>query len=276
VTGDVAVVVTVRNEATNLPALLDSLVGQDGLAQVIVVDAMSTDGSADVVRGYADRLPITLVEQPCGRGEGRNIGVANATAALIAFTDGDCVADAQWTRRLRLSWAGNPERVVAGRTVLTGYGPFTSLHRVELPHKGQDTTWPSCNLAYPKALLDKLGGFDPSFVTAEDIDLNYRAVSAGAHIVHDAYAVVYARARSSVAGFLRQAYWNGYGRKQLTRKHGRLWKDYSLRRLAVPRGAFPWSLLRMASGLVGYLDAKLGRPPPPNPARVPQTPAKPL
>ncbi len=252
----------VRNEARNLPALLDSLTKQAQLHQVVVVDAMSTDGSADVARGYAGRLPVEVIQRPCSRGAGRNIGIAAATAPLVAFTDGDCIAHPDWTASLAKAWGGDPARVVAGRTILTGYGPFTSLHRVELPHQGQDTTWPSCNLAYPKDLLDRLGGFDAGFVTAEDIDLNYRAVSSGAEIVHEPEAVIYARARETMGGFLRQAYWNGYGRKQLTRKHGRLWKDYSLRRLATLRGAFPWNLLRMGSGLVGYLDAKLGRVPP--------------
>ncbi len=255
-------VVTVRNEAANLPKLLDSLAVQSALREVIVVDAMSTDGSDAVARGYAGRLPMTVIRQACGRGEGRNIGIAAATADLVAFTDGDCVAHPDWTTRLWHAWGGDPGVVVAGKTVLTGYGPFTRLHRVELPHRGQDTTWPSCNLAYPKALLERLGGFDAAFVTAEDIDLNYRAVSAGARIVHAPDAIVYAQARESLSGFMRQAYWNGYGRKQLTRKHGRLWKDYSFRRLATLQGGSPWAMLRMGAGLVGYLDAKLGRKPP--------------
>lgn len=261
-TGAVSVVVTVRNEAENLPRLLESLVQQSSLREVVIVDAMSTDGSADVANAWRGRLPTTVIRQACGRGEGRNIGVAAARGGLVAFTDGDCVAHPQWTSRLAATWAGDNGRVVAGRTVLTGYAPFTRLHRVELPHRGQDTTWPSCNLAYPKALLEQLGGFDAGFVTAEDIDLNYRAVSAGAKIVHDAQAIVYARARQSFGGFLRQAYWNGYGRKQLTRKHGRLWKDYSFRSLATFQGGSPFAILRMGAGLVGYLDAKMGRPPP--------------
>ncbi|HEX2066278.1 MAG TPA: glycosyltransferase family 2 protein, partial [Candidatus Thermoplasmatota archaeon] len=157
-------------------------------------------------------------------------------------------------------------RLLAGRTVLTGYWAFTKLHRVELPHLGQDTTWPSCNLAYPRALFERIGGFDPAFVTAEDIDLNFRAVAAGARIVHVPEAIVYARARDSIGGFLRQAYWNGYGRKQLTQKHGGLWREYSLRRLARMQGGSAWGALRLGAGLIGYLDAKRGRRPPAHPA----------
>jgi glycosyltransferase involved in cell wall biosynthesis len=259
----VSVVVTVRNEAANLRHLLDSLVPQRHLREVIVVDAMSADGTAEVARMYTGRLPgLQVIQRACRRGEGRNIGAAAATGALLAFTDGDCIANPFWTQELVEAWGGVPDRVVAGRTILMGYWAFTKLHRVELPHRGQDTTWPSANLAYPKALFDRLGGFDASFITAEDIDLNFRAVASGAGIAHAPDAVVYARARDSVTGFLRQAYWNGYGRKQLTSKHGRLWREYSFRSMLRRQGASIWGLLRVFAGLVGYLDAKMGRRPP--------------
>ena len=255
-----SIVVTVRNEAKNLRHLLDSLAPQKGVREVIIVDAMSTDGTDTIAESYRERLPhLQVIRRACRRGEGRNIGAAAATGDLLCFTDGDCIANPFWTERLLEAWGGEAGRVVAGQTILTGYWAFTKLHRVELPHGGQDTTWPSANLAYPKALFDRLGGFDAGFVTAEDIDLNYRAVASGARIVSAPEAIVYARARDSATGFLRQAYWNGYGRKQLTRKHGKLWHEYSLGRLLRLQGVSLWGILRMGSGFVGYMDAKLGR-----------------
>jgi glycosyltransferase involved in cell wall biosynthesis len=259
----VSVVLTVRNEERHLPHLLDSLVPQRNVREVIVVDARSSDRTLAIAEGYCGLLPgLHVVSRPCRRGEGRNIGAALATGDLLAFTDGDCIANPFWTERLATAWDGRPDRIVAGHTIVTGFWSFARLDRVELPHLGQDTTWPSCNLAYPRALFERIGGFDPAFVTAEDIDLNFRAVAAGAHIVHAPEAIVYARARDSVGGFLRQAYWNGYGRKQLTQKHGSLWKDYRLARLARVQGGSAWGTLRMGAGLVGYLDAKMGRKPP--------------
>ncbi len=257
-----SVVLTTRNEGKNLRHLLDSLVHQESLREVVLVDSASTDDTVAIAESYRARFPrLEVVVQRCRRGEGRNLGAHRATGQLLAFIDGDCIANAFWLRRIARAWGGDPRRVVAGQTVLTGYWAFTKLHRVELPHGGQDTTWPSCNLAYPRELFESLGGFDPSFVPAEDIDLNLRAVAAGAQIVHVPEAIVYARARDSVTGFVRQAYWNGYGRKQLTQKHGRLWKQYKLRDMAKRQGASFWGLIRVASGILGYLDAKLGRRP---------------
>lgn len=258
----VSVILTVRDEEANLGHLLDSLVPQKHLHEVVVVDAVSQDRTVGIAESYRAQLPnLKVVVQPCRRGEGRNLGAAQATGDLLAFIDGDCMANAHWLERTVAAWAGDPRRVVAGRTILTGYWAFTKLHRIELPHKGQDTTWPSCNLAYPRALFQELGGFDARFVTAEDIDLNYRAVEAGADLVYAGDAIVYARARDSITGFLRQAYWNGYGRKQLTQKHGRLWHQYSFRDLAKRQGASLWGWMRAGAGMVGYLDAKRGRKP---------------
>lgn len=259
----VSVILTVRNEERNLGHLLDSLVPQRHLHEVIVVDAASSDRTVAVAQSYKGRLPnLQVLVQPCRRGEGRNLGARQASGDLLAFIDGDCIANTFWLERLVHAQTGRADTVVAGHTILTGYWAFTKLHRVELPHKGQDTTWPSCNLAYPRALFERVGGFDPAFVTAEDIDLNFRAVEAGARIVHAGDAIVYARARDSITGFLRQAYWNGYGRKQLTAKHGGLWHQYSFRDLARRQGASFWGLLRVGSGMVGYLAAKMGRRPP--------------
>lgn len=255
-----SVIITVRNEEKLLGHLLDSLAPQRHLAQVIVVDAMSADRTAEVARRHGASLPgFQLLRQSCRRGEGRNLGAAVATGDLLCFIDGDCIANAFWTERLVAAHAaagsGAPT-IVAGATRLVGFWAFTKLSRVELAFQGQDTSWPSCNLLYPKALFDELGGFDGRFVTAEDIDLNYRAAAAGARIVHAEDAIVYAQARDSITGFLRQAYWNGYGRKQLTLKHGKLWAQYSLGRMLRTNGASFWGLLRMAWGFFGYMAAR--------------------
>ncbi len=77
--------------------------------------------------------------------------------------------------------------------------------------------------------------------------------------MYDADAIVYHRARDTISKFLKQAYWNGYGRKQLTLKHGSLWSEYSFRRMVRHQGGSFWGLLRMGAGATGYLTAKRRR-----------------
>ena len=250
----VSVIVTVRNEARHISDLLDSLVVQEPPFEVVVVDAESTDATADLVRGYQERYPnIRLVVERCTRGGGRNLAVKHAKGEIVAFIDGDCIANPFWIHQLRRSL--QDADVAAGRTIQIGYYAFESLARVELDHKGFDVTYPSCNLAYWRPLFDKVGGFDERFITAEDIDLNYRAVDAGARVVSNADAIVYHRARDTISKFLKQAYWNGYGRKQLTLKHGNLWRSYSFRKMIRQQATF-WGLLRLGSASLGYFHAK--------------------
>jgi glycosyltransferase involved in cell wall biosynthesis len=256
----ISIVTTVRNEERNIRALLDSLLVQEDPYEVIVVDAYSEDKTFEVARDYATHHPerVSAFQQGGSRGEGRNFGVAKARGERVAFIDGDCIASPNWLKELRASAAKAP--VVAGRTILMGYRPFAELSRVELTIHGYDVSYPSANLLYDTALFRRLQGFDPRFHTAEDIDLNFRAVESGASIHYAEGALVYARARDTFFGFFRQAFWNGYGRKQLTLKHGALWGSYSLQRLLVEYTSV-WYLVRLGLGFLGYMVAKVKEEP---------------
>ncbi len=245
-----SVVVTVRNEERNLPALLDSLVIQEPPVEVVLVDSDSEDRTREIATSYGERFPFVRLYRKGGtRGAGRNHGVEKSEGTYVAFTDGDCLTSPFWIRNLRL--AARDAKVVAGRTMQIGYRPFEDLERVELIYGGYDITYPSCNLVYPRDTFLAIGGFDEWFVTAEDIDLNLRAVEEGAAIAYREDAIVYHRTRASWYDFLKQAFWNGAGRKQLTLKHGRLWSSYRPREL-FRQQATPASSLRLAAALLGY------------------------
>lgn len=88
----VAVVVPTYNGARFLPHALHSLIGQGPeLAEVIVVDDGSTDGTLDIVRTFSAQLPIRWLEQ---RHAGNwvastNRGIAASTSAFITFLHQD-------------------------------------------------------------------------------------------------------------------------------------------------------------------------------------------
>ncbi len=255
----ISVVVTVRNEEKRIRTLLDSLVVQEPPWEVVVVDAFSEDRTREIVQEYSSRYPeIKLYKRGGTRGVGRNHGAELAKGEVLAFTDGDCIANPFWLKEIRGSFAegGKGVDVVAGKTLTIGYAPFAELERVELNVKGYDVTFPSCNLAYRKEKFLAIEGFDPQFMTAEDIDLNYRAVSTGSCIVHNEKAIIYAMARDTYMGFFKQAFWNGFGRKQLTLKHGRLWQHYSFRDM-IGRRINTWYIIRLAFGMLGYAVCKV-------------------
>src|SRR5207249_11424673 len=138
---------------------------QEPPLEVIVVDAGSEDRTQEITKAYGERFPFMHLYVRGGtRGTCRNYGVEKSDGKYVAFTDGDCIASPFWIRNLRAGLANAD--VVAGKTVQIGYRPFEDLERVELFYHGQDITFPSCNLAYPRERFLSLGGFDEWFMTA--------------------------------------------------------------------------------------------------------------
>ncbi|MCI4323972.1 MAG: glycosyltransferase, partial [Thermoplasmata archaeon] len=246
-----SIVITVRNEERHIAALLESLRVQEPPFEILLVDANSQDRTVELVRAFQTNSPglLQLIERPGSRGIGRNVGVDAARGEAVVFIDGDCEADPNWLGVVRHGLTTSD--VVAGRTVTVGPPRYQALERVELYQLGNDVTYPSCNLAYPRELFRRLGGFDPRFITAEDIDLNLRAVRAGARLRYLPEAMVRHHVRPTMVRFLIQAFWNGYGRKQLTEKHGALWGNYRVRRL-VEGQRRPLAWFRLAGALAGY------------------------
>lgn len=242
-----SVIVTTRNEAANIADLMRSLQDQEDVAEVVLVDADSEDRTVAEAKAHAGGLRLVVEVTPCTRGEGRNIAADHATGDLLAFIDGDCTADPGWTRALLDAWDSVADRVVAGRTV--PIGRFKS-NRAPILVDGKDITWPSCNLAYSRALFDRLGGFDETFLTAEDVDLNLRAVRMGAQIVHAPDAVVRARVRPTWGAYLKQAHDYGIGRAQLQAKHGAFAR--TSKRKALLGQPTPMGLMRLWMGWRGY------------------------
>ena len=250
----VSVVVTVRNEERNLQALLESLVIQEPPLEVVIVDAYSEDRTMEIAGRFAKDYPFVRALLHGGtRGVGRNFGAREAQGDTLAFTDGDCIASPFWLKHLREGL--QDAEVVAGKTVQIGYRPFEDLERVELIYHGYDITYPSCNLAYRRDAFAALGGFDEWFITAEDIDLNLRGVQREYRIAFADQAIVYHRTRGSAFDFLKQALWNGAGRKQLTLKHGQLWSSYRPLEM-IRREHTAWSLARLGAAMMGYVGYK--------------------
>jgi glycosyltransferase involved in cell wall biosynthesis len=252
----ISIVVTTKNEGKNLPLLLDSLRGQCNGHEIVIVDSYSKDNTADVVQHYSEFLPIVFRRERSSRGGGRNLGVQLSRGDYVLFLDGDVTASSDLIESYQRATASGAD-VIAGNTIPTGVEKFR-LERVKLFVNGFEITSPSANLCYKKDVFLKLGGFDESFVTAEDIDLNFRAVSHGYRAETCSSCTVHNSTRSGTGAFLKQAFWNGYGRYQLRRKHRTEWhlvtKGKPLR-----ENHSMMNLLRLGFGSVGYAYAIIRR-----------------
>ena len=254
----ISVVVITRNEEFYIADLLDSLVSQSRKPyEIIVVDAESTDRTQKIVTNYKKKYEyIRLYVARGNRAEGRNYGSARAKGDIVAFIDADCIANSFWVEELEKSM--KKAEVVAGKSIRLGYHGFMDLERVGMFHKGVDVTYPSCNLAYKKSTFDDIGGFDPWFKEAEELDLNFRAIDANYKLSYNDSAIVYHRLRESVHGFFKQSFWYGFGRKELTQKHGVLWSKYNvLDMVRMSANESIWKLIRLIIASAGYFFCKL-------------------
>ena len=182
----VSVVVSTRDRAERLEGLLASLRKQTldpDEWEISVVDDGSRDGTPDLLeRARAEgSLDLTVVrhERSVGPGAGRNAGWRAARGALVAFTDDDCEADPDWLVRGLAAAQRNPRSFVQGRTdpierELPDLGPYSRTLRIE----SEGPYYQTCNMFYPRELLDDLGGFR-AMNTGEDTDLAWRALEAG-------------------------------------------------------------------------------------------------
>lgn len=250
----ISIVITVKNEAHNLRELFSGLWRQEEPFEVVLIDSESTDNTVDIVKSFQDRFHISHIIKKTTRGEGRNLGVQKSAFSSVVFIDGDVTVSPNLVSSYRKFFREGFE-LIAGEVVSSGVEKF-KLGRVELVYRGFEITRPSANLAYSRDLFTRIGGFDPDFITAEDIDLNLRAVKAGAKHALCTQCIVNNKTRGNYRQFSRQAFWNGYGRRQLKRKNREVWKEIEKGPKVSSGPLFP-HLVRLAFGGLGYLYAYL-------------------
>jgi GT2 family glycosyltransferase len=188
---EVAVVIPTARRETRLAFALDALANQTlprERFEVIVVRAEA----AGETTPPPDGLPVRFLSAAADSGpaEKRNLGWRAASAPIVAFTDDDCRPDPRWLETL-LASAGDGA-VLQGRTepdpdeAQRLHGLAVSQH-IPAPSDWYET----CNIAYPRDLLERLDGFDAEFagpdsgdypVGGEDTDLGLRARAAGADL----------------------------------------------------------------------------------------------
>ena len=195
-TPDVSVVIPAYNAEGFIRQCLSGIAAQT-LArerfEIILVDDGSRDNTFRVCEAIKAELgleSLRLVQQAnAGPASARNQGIRQAQAAIVAFLDSDCVPHPGWLAALIKPLLECSElQGVEGQT-LPMEGKISQLHHIVENRQG-GLYW-TCNIAYRKAVLLAVGGFDEGFPlpSGEDIDLAQRIQRQG-KILFEPAAVV--------------------------------------------------------------------------------------
>ena len=167
-----SVIIPTFNEAANIARLVGELRRHDAgdAAEIVVVDAHSTDGTA----GLARQAGATVLLAPqAGRAFQMNHGAAHATGDVLYFVHADVSI--------------HPDYVAAiGQAVVQGYAAGCYRFRFDSSHpllrinsygtrfKGIMSRGGDQTLFVTRALFEQLGGFNERFVVMEDFEIIQR------------------------------------------------------------------------------------------------------
>ncbi|HET6681172.1 MAG TPA: glycosyltransferase [Gemmatimonadaceae bacterium] len=214
----VTVVVCTRDRPQELARALARLVAAAEGAQLLVIDN-STDGSAAQV---CARFPVRMVHEPRpGLDIARNRGIAESRTEVVAFTDDDALADAQWVGTVADAFARNPELSALTGLVLPAsleteaqrrfeaylgfargfergwhHAPRASVEPIVATHGNAGRLGTGANMAFRRSALLRVGGFDPALdagtaaAGAGDLELFFRVLKAGGLLVYEPMALV--------------------------------------------------------------------------------------
>lgn len=232
----VAVIVPMLDADDTVGEQLEALTRQTfaGAWEVVVADNGSRDRSREVALGYAQRLPLRLVDASGVRGvaHARNVGARATCAPLLAFVDADDVVADDWLEHIAAALQShaavasrfdkarlNPPDLQATRNLAQEHGLGEHNYARFLPHAG------GSGLAVRREVHEAIGGFDERLLRLQDTDYSWRLQLAGHPLHYEPAAVLHVRFRPSGTASLKQAFLYG-------RYDGHLYQRYRGRGMA--------------------------------------------
>jgi GT2 family glycosyltransferase len=224
----VSVVVCSYNGARTIRETLEGLTRLDyPHYEVIVVD----DGSTDATAAIAAEYDVRLISGPNrGLSHARNVGLRAARGAIVAYIDDDAWPDPAWLTYLVSVFNRTTHDGVGGPNIpppgdgetgaCVANAPGGPVHVLLSDTEAEHI--PGCNMAFRRAALEVIGGFDEQFRKAgDDVDVCWRLREHGMTIGFSPAAVVWHHRRTSVGAYFRQQRGYGEAEAMLERK----WPD---------------------------------------------------
>jgi GT2 family glycosyltransferase/sugar lactone lactonase YvrE len=223
----VSVVVCAYNAADTLE---DNLTSLDRLTypdyEVILVNDGSKDRTSAIGRSHPR---VRVIDTPNrGLSAARNVGLAEATGDIVAYTDADTRVDPDWLTFLVQPFLNSDVVASGGPNVVPADDPPIAQCIARAPggptHVLLDDRIaehvPGCNMAFRREPLLAIGGFNPIYLRAgDDVDVCWRLQARGGKIGFASAALVWHHHRSSIKAYWRQQLGYGEGETWLMAHH---------------------------------------------------------
>ena len=250
----VSIAVCVRNGVDWIDGCMESLVNQThSPLEIILVDDGSTDGGKQKVEDWSNHDLVTVISQDAlGLSAGRMAALEASSGEWFAITDIDVRPESDWIQRLlESSESREGENVVAvtGRTIFGRSDDVISrIRSIEIESKYRSRSRRTnlangpCSMFKRKSLLS-VGGFDPSWYHAEDMEVSLKLIQDGGIIVYTPDAVANHIPETGLKRFLNK-------RKRDARAHVRIHRRYKILRRGHDFIGSSWLVLWMMPLLV--------------------------
>ncbi|MEG3124647.1 glycosyltransferase family 2 protein [Sphingomonas sp. GB1N7] len=209
----ISLVIPAYNEEAYLPACLDAVMQNvaNDVAEIIVVDNNSTDGTRQVI----ERYPAVQYrfEPHKGITRARQCGFLATTGDIIAYVDADTLPPPGWVDQIQAEFAANPDLACLS-------GPY-SFYDLSGIRDRISTGWfvtarplynvtgymmVGGNFAIRRDVLEKMGGFDDTIeFYGEDADIAKRAKAHGKVLFSPKFIMPTSGRRLKKQGLLKMA-----------------------------------------------------------------------
>jgi glycosyltransferase involved in cell wall biosynthesis len=214
------VIICTYNRCESLKDALESLSRQECdwslVAEIIIVDNNSTDGTKKLIHSYADSFKTKLKyfkEEKQGKSHALNLGITSSQSDVLVFTDDDVILDSQWLGEIIRFFNENEVDVLGGR-VLPLYpsqtpqwvkenqqylrGPIVYYDYGEDIidfNSGKICSFIGANVVFKRKVFDATGLFNVNIgpgqgTLSEDIEMFVRALKKGKKMIYDGKALV--------------------------------------------------------------------------------------
>lgn len=226
----VSIIVPTYNNAALLRTCLDALLQTLPAAfsgEIIVADDASTDDTPAMVEAYAARWPLVRSVRGDSNGgfvENCNRAAAAATGEYLVFLNNDALLQAGWLDALLMTFRQHPNAGIVGGRLLNPDGTLQDAGGIVVPdgttavfgaddpaaghplyrHVRSVDYCTGALLMTPRALFERIGGFDRRFAPAyyEDVDYGFAVRAFGYEVLYQPESVAVHDAHSSYGDFL--------------------------------------------------------------------------